>query len=223
MADAFVLSSEWGMTDLWNEIADECDSDEEFNSLAKVFIQAIPYPSKRVTSLETVNLLLALITHANAMTGREATILSLNEEKKILRFATCSIENKEFSKMIHESVNQIGGQAYQNYLSVYDALTEKDIRYFELIIPYVDACINSTESGLDFKAKTVIKKSAKGVAQIASAVHGKVKHNAQTVLQKSTRGVSHLTSTIQSKVKENVDLVTKKTNMQTQKNPDDEK
>lgn len=187
LVDTFFLSKEWNLDSLWNDMAVSCNSDESYAQLAEEFIRSIPYPSKRVTSLETMNLLMALVTSANKLAGREATSLSLNAEKGILSFSASEVDKKEFNLMVNQSVGKLKEKPYKEYLAVRDELSEREFILSDLIMPFIDSIIGTIESGLDFKAKAAMKKTAKDVSQLAVTVQDKVKENMDEMAKKAKK------------------------------------
>ena len=184
LVDTFFLSKEWNLDSIWNDIAISCNSEESYEQIADSLISSFPYPSKRSTSLETMCLLMALVTRANKLTGQEATLLSLNAEKKILSFAVGEIDKKEFNLMVKQSFGKLKDKSYEEYIAVRDELLEKEYIHSELIMPFIDSIIGTIESGIDFKAKTVMNKTANDVSQLAGTVQGKLKKNVEGIAKK---------------------------------------
>lgn len=188
LVDTLFLSKEWNLDSLWNDMAVSCNSDESYAQLAEEFIRSIPYPSKRVTALETMSLLMALVTNANKLAGREATSLSLSTEKGILSFSAKEVDKKEFNLMVNQSVGKLKDKPYKEYIAVRDELSERELILSELITPFLDSIIVTIESGLDFKAKAAMKKTAKDVSQLAVTVQDKVKENVEEMTKRAKRG-----------------------------------
>lgn len=177
LVDAYLLSEEWDLDLLWNDIAIKCDSDESYGRLAEAFISSIPYPSKRVTALETMSLLMTIVTHANKLAGREETSLTLSAEKGIYCFAYGEIDKKEFNLMVNQAVSKFKDKPYKKYIEVRDELKGKEVIFSEQILPFMDSIIDTIESGFDFRAKAVMDKTAKDVSHLAATVQERFKEN----------------------------------------------
>ena len=134
-----------------------------------------------------MNRLMALVTNANKLAGREATSLSLSAEKGILSFSASEVDKKEFNLMVNQSVGKLRDKSYKEYIAVRDELSEREFILSDLITPFIDSIIGTIESGLDFKAKAAMKKTAKDVSQLAATVQDKVKENMDEMTKKAKK------------------------------------
>lgn len=183
LVDVLLLSGDWKVNDEWNSICSRCNSDEDLSRLVADYIQQIPYPSKRVTAIESIELLLSLVTRANSTAGKLATSLSLKMEKAITSFATEAIGEKQFGLMVKEADGKIKDRSYDEYVMLRDELSEKEFSCSDLLIPYTEAIIKRIEASLDFKAKAAMKKATKEVVKFASEVQEKAKDNINEILK----------------------------------------
>lgn len=177
LIDVYDLAEKWGFAGEWNTLATSIEDEESFTKAVREYIQTIPYPSKRVTSLKTMELIMGFITHANSIEGREKTFLSLSLEKHIYSFAESDIDKQQFNVMVKHSVNSIKNKSYQEYIKRKEELTRNDVVFKELMIPYLDLIISTKEAGIDHKAKEAAQKTARRVSKFAHTITEKLKDN----------------------------------------------
>lgn len=177
LIDLFLMAKDWGLDEDWNTLASACESDKDYDLSVKMFIQSIPYPSARVTSLEAMSLIMALVTRANKLAGKESSSLSTKMENGLQCFVVGEIEKKQFNLMVKQSVGVIKDRPLEEYIALQDELSHDNILFKEAICPTLESLIEKIKSGIDYKAKTAVKKTAKDVSHVANAVHDKVKDN----------------------------------------------
>ena len=191
LTDLYMLAIKWGLED-WNSMATTIKDDGEFSDVVRNYISKIPYPSERVTSIETAKLIMALVSRGNILAGEEASKLSLNMENRIRSFASEDIPSKVFNLMQEEAINLIKDEAHCTYTELRDTVGASGLEYSENILSGTGKIIERIEASLDYKAKQSFKKVAKDFAEAADVVHDIVSAGAADVAEKAKKGLNDL-------------------------------
>jgi hypothetical protein len=177
LVDVYLLAKEWNFDEKWNELASVCGSEEDFELSVRRYVQSIPYPSTRATALETMKLIMALVSRANELEGQERFSLSIKMEKNLHCFSVEEVEKKQFNLMMEQSIGLLKDRSYEEYKTLQEELSQEDILLKELITPYLEKIIDRIESGIDYKVEIAVKNTAQDVSRMASTIHEKVKDN----------------------------------------------
>jgi len=89
--------------------------------------------------------------------------------------------------MVKQSVGVIKDRPLEEYIALQDELSHDNILFKESICPTLESLIEKIKSGIDYKAKTAVKKTAKDVSHMANAVHDKVKDNLSEIARRGKK------------------------------------
>ena len=165
LIDVYRLSENWGLNASWNRIFDGVFDDEDYESLAKHFLDSLVYPSRRDVAYETMRLLTGLASNANKILHRDRAFLSLKMEKAIRAFSVDEIDEKDFRILVASGVGSVAPPTHLENLSRKEVLSNEDLLHKELLVPFLDQMIKEYEARPEYKAKKTLETQMGKVAK----------------------------------------------------------
>lgn len=188
LTDVFCFTKELEMDDCWEQLVFNVCNEESLKNTLKALFDDVPYPSKHDISLNAVELVMGLVSHNNILKGNPSTTLSLSMNDYIRVLNTNNIPVKEFNLMLKNAAIGVKTLSRDKYLSLKEEIEGKELACKENIISGIEHAVLLIESGFDYRAKETIKKRAKDVADVATAVQGKVTKGVNDIAERTKKG-----------------------------------
>lgn len=186
LTEVYMLNKEYNAFEEWSDIDKVSCSDCVENAIDN-FLNQIPYPSQLSISLKAMNLFMRTITRSNILEGKEATLLSHDEEQYIKHFDFAGeISSTDFNIMLKLCSKDIRQSTVEDLGALKKGIIHADIIYSEKVLSGIDIMIDNLklqeiakQNTLTAKLKKVtqdkIVPEAKNLTQKAGEHFGKIK------------------------------------------------
>ena len=165
LSDAFVEAILLDQKDEWNEICELVKSEEEYKATVEEILDEVPYPSKRVISVNAMKMMMNLVAHGNVILGNKPTLLTSKMENLIREYCVETIPSEEFNTMMKSALNYMKERTKDEYVSLLNYASNENVAELESIISGLNLTIKKIESSLSYKAAQYAKKGAKGISE----------------------------------------------------------
>ncbi len=190
LTDVYLIARSWKIENFWNTITLEISNDDELDTAITSYLKDIPYPSKRVTATASMKLLMGLISHSNVLSGCPSTQLSVNLESDLRKFDLAGMSSREFNLLMKAAPSIVEESSYEEYANLINSAAIAELNYGRSIKAGATLMIQKIESSIDFKAKKLIKETAKDVADVASTVQSKFAEGVNGVAEKAKKNAA---------------------------------
>ena len=137
-----------------------------------------------------MKLLMGVISHSNELSGYACTQLTVNLEKKLRVFDLAGMSAREFNLLMKDAFNTVAECSYEEYDNLIKSADIEELNYGGSIKVGATLMMHKIESGIDFKAKKLIKETTKDVVDAASTVQSKFVSAVSEVAEKAKKNAT---------------------------------